>query len=1245
MASAVANPTGSLQTALGEFQSILSDEDRKRLQRIKNKPEADAAIQFTATLDQENAAQRKGPSISSRLYSVLLCVQQFSNVVDTFVSANPSIAALVWGTVKLTMLIVTNFLTYYEKTSEAFLDFGRWSPRFSQYQSLFPTSTRLQAAICEFHASIIRCCKQIVCMSQRSWKIHLVNSVTKSFQSELENHIRLMKDAAREVSFEVQLAKAQSDVGEQQLQRQERTLALSHRLALTSFISKSNDEISDAQQWRAIVDRRSKAESDQRRLDQISTFDHVTTFNQARSKRYHSTGGWVFQTVEWRDWKDKDGSSVCWLSGKIGSGKTVLSATITDHLLASRRVSDSISFFFPRFDYADSLLAGSIIRSLIRQNLQPDLVDKLSDDLSKAYNSCYSQDTMMDLLVSKTAIFSTNYLLIDSLDECEPKERQRILQLLSATIKKSLSKVKILIASRDALENEITDSFAQVTRLRMNAPEAASDLELFAHQTLSERMNMGQLPIGNVVSFEAICDAITSRAQGMFLWVALEIDDICSQVCEEDVLVALQNLPTTLTEILTRAVLRILTQGNQRIAKEVFKWVSVAKRPLLLDELQDALSIKIGESDSRPERRPKRIEKLSAWCANLVEIDEVSNSVQFVHHSVRTFILDTSIVDPQFPKLNEFHNHVDDLDTTVGELCVTYLEWNDFKRDLQRSLPQSATTTTFPEPQQIVKTALAAEWQSKSAATIGRLIPQYPRRDIQLKLYPNFVSPSDGQNQGPRENVSHFHSYPFLEYAKKYWIMHTRMLTTVSSIYWPWRRMIAGTHHVARTEWTPSEYLSADMSILAWAQTHRHFALFHGLMSAGCLDFDRFHENLYKIVEESQSLKVAQISLESIVEFTPPHWTSDMMIRMEMAIILAYLLSHAHIGVFRKPPDWFTPKLYRPEILLLDTKLIIDDIADFPSLLEITYFTSVQFGFPELMTVLLIREAKLCGVPDCVDMQPLQVAIMAENVTAVDLLLQRGADPNQSCLRHDYHSTTGYAFQFNSLLHLATSRNNTTIMHLLISHGGYVNFAKLSEGFQLAQQDYSPKSNNQYSFVDTPEGRIRMINEVLVEFEIVDEEPNEVLLAKVGLSKGYILPTKDELASRFTVPHAELTPLHCAILVSVNNMANVLDLEPMKLLLSYGADSNVSTSKGWTPIFLAVRQRQPETFEVLLEAGADPTMTCINGQTAEEYAVQIGFHEAAKLIRKHHAIRRTPGPPRNVQRRRDDRVEYTIFPH
>lgn len=302
MASAARNPTASLQTALGEFQSILSAVDREKLNQIKDKPAADAAIQLTASLDRENADKRKGPSISSRLYSLLLAVQQFSGVVDTFVSSSPAIAALVWGSVKFTMKvfdpvasvsasplrwskveltiepqIVINFLTYYEDVSKSFIDFDKWSPRFSEYQLLFPSSIRLQAAICEFHASIIRCCKQVILMLQRSCQSslfmtiydiincgtdepilgtsQLVNSLSKSFHSELEDQIRLIKDRAREVSFEAELAKAQSDYQEQKYQAQERISASSHRLTLTSFISKSNTEITEAQLWRETLDR------------------------------------------------------------------------------------------------------------------------------------------------------------------------------------------------------------------------------------------------------------------------------------------------------------------------------------------------------------------------------------------------------------------------------------------------------------------------------------------------------------------------------------------------------------------------------------------------------------------------------------------------------------------------------------------------------------------------------------------------------------------------------------------------------------------------------------------------------------------------------------------------------------------------------------------------------------------------------------------------------------------------------
>ena len=93
-----------LEIALSEFGSILTDDERKQLQQIKGVPDASAALVFTAKLDASNST-RRGRSIGARAYSMLQSIQQFSEIVDTFVSAHPDIAALVWGSVKLTVLV------------------------------------------------------------------------------------------------------------------------------------------------------------------------------------------------------------------------------------------------------------------------------------------------------------------------------------------------------------------------------------------------------------------------------------------------------------------------------------------------------------------------------------------------------------------------------------------------------------------------------------------------------------------------------------------------------------------------------------------------------------------------------------------------------------------------------------------------------------------------------------------------------------------------------------------------------------------------------------------------------------------------------------------------------------------------------------------------------------------------------------------------------------------------------------
>jgi hypothetical protein len=75
-----------------------------QLQRIKAVPDLTSVITFTAQLD-EQSAQRRISGVSGRLLTFLQSMQQFSTIVDTFVSSNPGTAALVWGSVKLTMLV------------------------------------------------------------------------------------------------------------------------------------------------------------------------------------------------------------------------------------------------------------------------------------------------------------------------------------------------------------------------------------------------------------------------------------------------------------------------------------------------------------------------------------------------------------------------------------------------------------------------------------------------------------------------------------------------------------------------------------------------------------------------------------------------------------------------------------------------------------------------------------------------------------------------------------------------------------------------------------------------------------------------------------------------------------------------------------------------------------------------------------------------------------------------------------
>lgn len=98
------NGAQTLQDAISEFQNSLTANQRRELQRTTAIPDADAVLIFTAQLDSLNR-NRKGRSIASRLHRVLQSVRDFSAVVESFALTHQRTGPLLWGSVKLTMLV------------------------------------------------------------------------------------------------------------------------------------------------------------------------------------------------------------------------------------------------------------------------------------------------------------------------------------------------------------------------------------------------------------------------------------------------------------------------------------------------------------------------------------------------------------------------------------------------------------------------------------------------------------------------------------------------------------------------------------------------------------------------------------------------------------------------------------------------------------------------------------------------------------------------------------------------------------------------------------------------------------------------------------------------------------------------------------------------------------------------------------------------------------------------------------
>ncbi|KAJ6088339.1 hypothetical protein N7486_009600 [Penicillium sp. IBT 16267x] len=392
------------------------------------------------------------------------------------------------------------------------------------------------------------------------------------------------------------------------------------------------------------------------------------------------------------------------------------------------------------------------------------------------------------------------------------------------------SNTRLFLAGRDNVSREVKRTFPDLGHLFMSCPQAESDIVAYVEGAVQERLQSEDLIVGDPSLIEEIKKALREGADGMFLWVTFQIDELCAQHCDDDIRKAILNLPRDLTETFNRALGRIHSARNKDIARKTFQWVAAAYRPLSLDELREAFSIEIGQKFSKPDRQPNEIYRITSWCENLVQVDEEQKLVQFAHHTVQQFLLQKT---PESP-LKEFHFNLEDADYHIGEICVTYLNFSDFKTTVARRrqpLPNIAPTA-------IAQIALKqGPKSSKPLSTIGHFKLRNRATPTNLDIVEILAS----LKTDATEKVGHESTHPFLKYASVNWIFHTTAFQEVISRTWyDWRRMIIDGHVLVQNPWGNRVFSANDPLMLEWSYKTRHYPLLQLItLNEGPSDWDR----------------------------------------------------------------------------------------------------------------------------------------------------------------------------------------------------------------------------------------------------------------------------------------------------------------------------------------------------------------------------------------------------------------------
>ncbi|KAK1751179.1 hypothetical protein QBC47DRAFT_308588, partial [Echria macrotheca] len=399
-------------------------------------------------------------------------------------------------------------------------------------------------------------------------------------------------------------------------------------------------------------------------------------------RRVHGTGEWLVQHPDFLHWRDSQRSTLLWVHGKAGSGKSHLAARVIHDLQQQREDpgATALAYVYCSSTRSDTPInfnnfLASILAQLYDQLPLFEDIHALSSRATSGSKEGPQRTEMKEWITVARTKFDSCFIVVDGLDECSHLEDNHFEDLCQfiATLARPIDSsppTRLIIFSRPNYPT-ISSALSPFPQLPVDHGANDADIQAYVSQEV-DKIKLDPSPEESH-GFNEIKQKMLSQADGMFLYVKLKMADLREIGNVEDILETLQDQSEGLDDLYQQAIRRIL--GRSRFVRDralrALLWVTNSYRRLSKAELLDALSTKPGKKQLRDNQRLSRDLSLSTECADLLV--EVDGGYQLIHASLREFLLSKTSNVTEYSELQR------QADAILAETCLTYLTFDDLR--------------------------------------------------------------------------------------------------------------------------------------------------------------------------------------------------------------------------------------------------------------------------------------------------------------------------------------------------------------------------------------------------------------------------------------------------------------------------------------------------------------------------------------------------------------------------------------